>query len=307
MNGTIFDIQRFSIHDGPGIRTTVFLKGCPLRCAWCQNPEGLEKTIHLWNFDNLCVGCGKCIANCPNKALVQGEGGKPTILHDRCSRCGRCVDECLYNAMALDGLEIDSENLVERLLADAVFFASSGGGVTFSGGEPLTQAKFVLEVATGLHRRGFHTAVETSMEGEWEDLESLIRCIDYFQVDVKIFNPDSHCKATGRDNTRILDNLRLLAGALRGSDRLKVRIPVIPGYSADDKNLSAIARHVATVDPDIPVELLNFNPLATAKYRRMRKQYPLADVSQAYPDSEIREKALRMARSQSATPKERGF
>lgn len=287
MTGTLFDVQRFSVHDGPGIRTTVFLKGCPLRCAWCQNPEGLERTIRLWNFDNLCVGCGVCVGVCPNAALSMGEDGIPAIDHDKCARCGKCVDECLYNAMALDGFEIDSAELAERLLADAVFFAASGGGVTFSGGEPLAQAAFVKDTASRLHEKGVRTAIETSLEGSWDDLKGLIDCIDFFQVDLKLADSALHHAATGVGNERIADNFRRLASALRGSGRLLLRIPAIPGYTDDEANLAALARMAADVDPELDVELMNFNPLAAAKYRRMRRRYALAEVAAGYSSDDM--------------------
>lgn len=286
--GTIFDIQRFSVHDGPGIRTTVFLKGCPLRCAWCQNPEGLDQAIHLWNFDNLCVGCGTCAKACPHGALSMDEAGRPCIDHKRCLRCGVCIDACSYNAMALDGYVMEAEELAKRLLSDRIFFETSGGGVTFSGGEPLLQAEFVAETAKLLRASGIDLAVETALDSPWEKVKLWLGLIDYFQVDIKFLDPARHRAATGRDNERILDNFRRLAGALSGSGRLRVRIPLVPGYGADAENLSAIAEFVASVDPEIPVELMNFNPLAGAKYRRMRIiDYPLAAVKKAYADAEM--------------------
>lgn len=266
--GTIFDIQRFSVHDGPGIRSTVFLKGCPLRCAWCQNPEGLDGRIRLWVFDNLCVGCGRCVGVCPKGALRSGDGGVPRIDHAACVRCGKCVDECNRNALAMNGRCLSATELVAELLSDQVFFAASGGGVTFSGGEPLLQADFVAEAAVRLQALGVATALESCLDIAWRAVAKTIPCIDFFQIDIKLADPGRHAAATGRDNAGILDNFRRLAG-LVPAERLRVRIPLIPGYTADAENLRGIARIVADVNPDIPIELLNFNPLAEAKYRRM--------------------------------------
>ncbi|MCD8138473.1 MAG: glycyl-radical enzyme activating protein [Planctomycetaceae bacterium] len=289
MTGTLFDIQRFSVHDGPGIRSTVFLKGCPLRCAWCQNPEGLDRTIRLWNFGNLCSRCGTCAAVCPCNALAMTQGETPKIDHSTCTRCGTCVDHCVCNALAMDGYKAEAGEVIERLLADQVFYESSGGGVTFSGGEPLEQADFVVEVATALKARGIHTALETSMAGRWERLLALTECIDFFQVDIKIHDTGRHQAATGAGNEQIQRNFAALARHLAGTDRLLVRVPLIPGYTADTANLEAIARYVASVDPTIRIELMNYNPLAVSKYRRMGIHSCVAENVTAFTETEMRE------------------
>lgn len=286
--GTVFDIQRFSLHDGPGIRTTVFLKGCPLRCAWCQNPEGLERAIRVWRFANLCTGCGACARACPHGALAiaPDADGVLRIDHDRCRLCGECVRECVRNALAFDGREWGAEELADALLADTVFFSSSGGGVTFSGGEPLAQAEFVRDVAERLGRAGISTAVETCLDAPWEAVEMLVPCIDFFQVDVKLADPVRHRDATGRDNGRILDNFRRLAGLLP-ANRLLVRIPLIPGFTGDRENIRAIVGIVTEANPDMGVELLNFNPLAEAKYRRMPERAFAPSGAEPFTDAEM--------------------
>ncbi|MCD8352275.1 MAG: glycyl-radical enzyme activating protein [Planctomycetaceae bacterium] len=286
--GTVFDIQRFSIHDGPGIRTTVFLKGCPLRCAWCQNPEGLEQQIRVWNFDNLCVGCGRCTQACLSAAVVLDAGGKPRIDHDRCTRCGHCVEACNRNALTLDGYEIEAGELARQLQRDSVFFATSGGGVTFSGGEPLAQANFVTDVAARLKEGGVSTAVETCLDVAWEAVEQVMPVLDYFQVDIKLADTIRHANATGHGNERILANFRRLAESLDDHrSRLRIRVPLVPGFTADRENITAIARLVASVDASIPVELMNFNPLAAAKYRRMPdRPYDFVET-RAYSDEEM--------------------
>lgn len=269
--GTLFAIQRFSVHDGPGIRTTAFLKGCPLACRWCQNPEGLESAIGLWHFANLCVGCGRCLTVCQTGALAASDPDGIAIDEGRCVRCGACIAACNHDALAFDGFTMEAGELAEELLADRVFFETSGGGVTFSGGEPFAQAGFMRETAKQLKDRGVHVAVETSLRADWEHIEASLEAVDLFIVDVKAVDPDLHRLATGVDNAPILDAFRRLAGRLRDGKRLLVRTPLIPGYTATEKNLRETGEFVRDVAPWAGRELVNFNPLAAAKYRRLRR------------------------------------
>jgi pyruvate formate lyase activating enzyme len=284
--GRIFDLQRFSVHDGPGIRTTIFLKGCPLRCRWCQNPEGLDRAISLWSFENLCDRTGRCVEVCPTAAITLGPGGV-AIDHAACTRCGDCVEACPRNALALDGRDVTVEEVVAEVMRDAVFHDVSGGGVTFSGGEPLAQAAFVLDVARALKARGVTTTIESSFQAPWAAIEPLLDVIDRFIVDVKVADPEGHRIATGSRNDHILENLRRLATALRGQGRILVRVPLVPGYTATDGNLAAIAELVRDIDPELQVELMDFNPLAGAKYRRMGLPYEFADASTGFSAAEL--------------------
>jgi len=282
----IFDIQRFSVHDGPGIRTTLFLKGCPLRCLWCQNPEGLEGAIRLWHFQNLCERCGTCVEACPQRALALAEEGMH-IDRSRCDLCGKCIDACPRNALAFDGRDLEVDEAVAQLAADKVFFDRSGGGVTFSGGDPLLQADFVLAVARGLKARGIHTAIETSLFASWATVESLLPVIDLFIVDLKVADPARHTELTGQESGPILDNARRLAAALAGTGRLLLRVPLIPHLTAEPANLSALAALAASIDPAAPIELMNHNPLAAAKYRRMGKEHALANETSSFTEREL--------------------
>lgn len=286
ITGRVFDIQRFSVHDGPGIRTTVFLKGCPLRCRWCQNPEGLDRAISLWHFDNLCGRSGKCVEVCPSMALTLAPEGL-VINHAACTVCGKCVDACPRNALALDGQDMTVDEVVEEALRDALFHGVSGGGVTFSGGEALAQPQFLLEVATRLHQRGVTTTVESALHVPWASIEPLLDVIDLWVVDVKVADSAAHAVATGVPNELILANVRRLAAHLAGTGRLLVRVPLIPRYTATEENLRAIAALVHDIDPAVPVELMNFNPLAAAKYRRMGMPNEFADVTSAYSPAEV--------------------
>ncbi|MEW6111643.1 MAG: radical SAM protein [Rectinema subterraneum] len=238
---TIFDIQRFSVEDGPGIRTTIFLKGCPLRCKWCQNPEGLE------------FGLGSAYA--PRV----GEGIR----------------------------EIEPETLAEEAMADKVFFETSGGGVTFSGGEPLAQVDALVRTARLLHANGIHTAVETSLFVSREAIEKALGVIDLFLADLKILDPDLHERATGKRNKVILENFRFLAQQTKGSGRLIVRTPLVPGYTAIQENLEAIGAFIASIDPGIPWEMLNFNPLASAKYMKLGKSDYEFMKTRQFPEKEM--------------------
>ncbi len=282
----VFSVQRFSVHDGPGIRTTVFLKGCPLRCPWCQNPEGLVRAARVWNFDNLCVGCGACAAVCPVNAIQMGSDGRPVIDHRLCTGCEKCIHECVRNALAVDGWEVSAAELAESLLADTVFYTASGGGVSFSGGEPLCQADFVSDVAERCRAAGIGTALETCLEVPWEAMESVLGCIDHFLVDIKIADSARHLAVTGVGNDRIIENFRRLAAALP-ADRLRVRLPLIPGFTALADNIAAVADIVRDANADVPLELLNFNPLAEAKYRRMAVPNDFPSGLRAFTDDEM--------------------
>ncbi len=282
----VFDVQRFSVHDGPGIRSTLFLKGCPLRCAWCQNPEGLEGAIRLWHFANLCERCGACVEACPVRALSLGAEGVE-IDRSRCDLCGRCIEACPRNALAFDGRDLRVDEAVEQLAADKVFYDRSGGGVTFSGGDPLLQADFVEAVARALKARGIHTAVETSLFAPWGSVERLLPVIDLFIVDLKAADPARHLEWTGQESGPIVANARKLAAALNGTGRLLFRVPLIPRHTAEPENLAALADLAASIDPAVPVELMNFNPLAAAKYRRMHKEHALAGETASFTEAEL--------------------
>lgn len=284
--GRVFDIQRFSVHDGPGIRTTVFLKGCPLRCRWCQNPEGLDREISLWHFENRCGRSGKCVQVCPVMAITMTADG-PVINHAACTRCGDCVEACPRLALALDGRDVTADEVVDEVLRDSIFHDVSGGGVTFSGGEALAQAEFVLDVATRLHARGVPTTLESAFHAPWSAIEPLLGVIDLFIVDVKVADSAAHAVATGMPNGLLLANLRRLAPLLAGTGRLLIRVPLVPGYTATEENLRAIAALVHEIDPALPVELMNFNPLAGAKYRRMGMPHEFADVTTSYSPAEL--------------------
>jgi pyruvate formate lyase activating enzyme len=284
--GRVFDLQRFSVHDGPGIRSTLFLKGCPLRCVWCQNPEGLEGAVRLWHFQNLCARCGTCVKACPKQALTLGPD-RVEIDRAACDLCGKCVEACPRNALAFDGRDLEVEEAIEQLAADRIFFERSGGGVTFSGGDPLLQADFVRAVAAGLKAKGIQTAIETSLFAAWERIEPLLAVIDLFIVDVKVADPARHLALTGQESGPIRENLRRLVRALGDPRRLLLRVPLIPGMTAEEGNLAGVAEIIADIAPETQVQLMNFNPLAAAKYQRMQQAHALAGETRSYSDREL--------------------
>lgn len=247
--GIIFDIKEFALRDGPGIRTTVFFKGCPLRCAWCHNPEGLSPHREVYRATGGCTACGACLAPCT---------------HPECEGLGRCLHVCPRGLVRAVGTVWESDVLAKHLLRDADLF-SDGGGVTLSGGEPLLQAEFACELL--LELSSVHRAIETSGYADRETFLSVARRCDLVLFDLKLFDAEAHRRYTGVDNARILQN----AEALRASGIPHVfRIPLIPGITDTRENL----RGLSTVAKDSPVELLPYNSLAPAKYGAVGRTYP---------------------------------
>ncbi len=289
MDGTIIDIKRFTLHDGDGIRSTLFLKGCPLRCAWCQNPEGLETRLNLWYLENQCVRCRACQTVCPQDALRVGEaeeGPFVRIERAKCTRCGICVETCPTTALTFDGSRISAEEAAEVLLRDAEFYRRSGGGVTISGGDPLLQHEFALEVLERCVRSGVSTAIETCLLGDREVLERFIPLVGLFIVDLKIDDSAMHREYTHQGNEKIKENYSLLA---KRGVRLLTRIPMIPAISATETNVRAIARFIASVKGGADVELMNFNPLAVNKYELMNRSTEFFEGMRPLGEMELEE------------------
>ena len=269
MTGVIFDCKRFAVHDGEGLRTTLFLKGCPLRCPWCQNPEGLRREVQLWHRLSQCLQCGCCAQACKKGAISMQPG--PVVDRTRCDACGACVTACPAAAMELCGKEVSAEQAAALLLRDRVFFGAQGG-VTLSGGEALAQPGFACEVLALCKNAGVDTAIETSLYAPEDAVRRLMPVTDHFLIDIKLFDPARHKSVLGVDNTPVLRNFELLYDS--GADVL-VRTPLIPGYTADAENLRAIARYLAGRAPEARYELLNFNPLCRSKYQSLGQSYPV--------------------------------
>lgn len=270
MNGFVFEVKRFAVHDGPGLRTTLFLKGCPLRCPWCQNPEGLHLEPRLWYKEADCLRCGNCVATCQERALALDE--RVHIDQAACVLCKRCLDACPTGALLLDGREVSADEAEETLLQDAVFYAE-GGGITLSGGEVMAQWPFALELLRRMRARGVDTAIETCLLVKQDVLSRFLELVDHFIVDIKYFDGAEHRRVLGESNELILANYRYLVE--KGADVL-VRTPLIPGYTATEANIRAIARFVRLTDANARYELLNFNPLCRSKYAALEEDYPVS-------------------------------
>ncbi len=288
VQGVVFDIKRFAIHDGPGIRTSVFLKGCPLSCLWCQNPEGISRDPILWYVHSKCIKCGDCVGVCPQKALTADAESSHYISINRnlCNNCGECVKVCPSTALSLVGKKMGVSEVVEELLKDIAFYESSGGGITLTGGEPLGQTEFSRAILGEMKARAIHTAVETCLPATRDELESLVAFVDLFLVDLKIYDSKEHVRYTKAPNEPIKKNFEWL---IKNHDNVLVRIPIIPGYTDSEENLRLIGAYVTGVDPNIPIELVNFNPLARDKYAVLSKPYPLQRVESVIPNDKMNE------------------
>jgi glycyl-radical enzyme activating protein len=285
LKGTIFDIKRFAVHDGSGIRTAVFLKGCPLNCTWCHNPEGIDGSISLRYFEKQCIRCRSCLQSCPVNALSSSEndgGFRIHVDHSICTRCGECVEICPSNALCFDGRVVDSSDVLMEIMRDEDFYLTSGGGITLTGGDPLDQPEFSMEILKRCGDLGIHRTIETALFTSRNVIKSIVPLVDFFIVDLKIFDDGEHQKYTGVRNAVIFENFRLLVSLIRDTSLPLVRIPLIPHVTATESNIKAIAQFVASVNPEIRIELLNYNPLARSKYRTLGKEFLIPDDTKPF-------------------------
>ncbi|MGO8759048.1 MAG: glycyl-radical enzyme activating protein [Terracidiphilus sp.] len=259
--GLVFNIMRFSLHDGPGIRTTVFLKGCPLRCRWCHNPESQSSEPEILYFGGRCIRCGDCVLACPHGALDAQLNNHP----EQCLHCGECVEACPSTARQLVGRWMTVEKVLAEALKDEVFYEESGGGITISGGEPLQQADFVVALLAACKARRFHTVLDTCGFAAPDVLRQVSEHVDLFFYDLKLMNSEKHLSLTGVNNDLILQNLAMLA---KGGSAIRVRVPILPGFNNDYENLDALSQYLSPLGIR-EIDLLPYHELGSGKYRRM--------------------------------------
>ena len=269
--GIIFNIQRYSIHDGPGIRTTVFLKGCPLNCWWCQNPESQLSGQEMVFWEDRCIGCGACSLNCPSGA-IQMENKKPVTDKNKCNLCGECSRICPAQAREMIGKKLTAEEIIKEVEKDLVFYEESGGGVTFSGGEPLKQFEFLESLLICCQEKKIHTAVDTSGYISWRILKKTIPQVDLFLYDLKIMDNERHKKYTGLSNEIIIENLKKLSSV---HNNIFIRFPVIPGINDDYQNIKETGEFLSSLKI-VQVNILPYHYMGIDKYRRLGRTYHLA-------------------------------
>lgn len=261
MKGIVFNIQRFCTNDGPGIRTTVFLKGCSMHCLWCHNPEGLSPLPQIQYFDDKCSLCGKCVTVCTKGARSVSKG---QMLYDKslCTGCGTCAQNCLNEALSFIGKTMDTQSILKVVKRDMPFYKNSRGGVTFSGGEPLFQKDFLIDLLLECQKNGIHTAVETSLNVPWQTVKDVAEYTDLFFVDIKVMDEKRHKEATGCSNITILENIQKLS---RTCANMIIRIPVIGGFNANEEDMIKIAKFISNTRNIKNVEFMPYHNLGTNK------------------------------------------
>jgi pyruvate formate lyase activating enzyme len=268
--GFIFNIQGYCIHDGPGIRTSVFLKGCPLRCLWCQNPESHSFYPELLFAEEKCIGCGKCVQVCPENA-IRLSGKKSRTDRQFCKSSKLCVDACPNEARAVIGRRATADEVFKEIDADSLFYQESGGGVTLSGGEPLAQPEFAAHILKKCRDAGFHTAMDTCGYASWATMKEVLRHVDLVLYDFKHMNPELHKKYTGVSNELILQNAEKIHRDT--SIPMRARVTVIPGFNDSPENIEATARFIADkLSNSIPVHILPYHRLGEAKWERLDRK-----------------------------------
>lgn len=281
ITGTIFNVQKYSIHDGPGIRTTIFFKGCPLGCWWCHNPESLESKTEIIFLLNKCIGCQDCMKSCPNGAITFSDQGLKRD-NTKCSLCLECVNICPTGATEQAGKKMTVEDVIKEIEKDRVFYEESGGGATFSGGESLLQIEFLDSILTACKSKGIHTALDTSGYAPWEAIVRIVDKVDLFLYDIKLMDEEKHKKYTGVSNKPILQNLKKLAA---GNSNVWIRLPIIPGVNDDEENIEKTGAFISSLNLR-DVFLLPYHTIAMDKYTRLGKIYQLSAL-QPHSDKQM--------------------
>jgi len=294
MRALVFNIQRFAIHDGPGIRTTVFLKGCPLSCLWCHNPEGISPNVELMWAKYKCIHCGSCIASCSNQAL-SFDGDLLILRKNQCTLCGKCAQYCPTDALRNVGQLMEPEDLLKELKKDIMYFDQSDGGVTFSGGEPLQQSEFLLEVLPKIKSQGVHVTIDTSGYVNQEDLEEILPFVDLFLYDLKVIDEAKHIKYTGVSNSVIKDNLKFL---IEKKKDVVIRIPVIPSVNDSQQDVEDLCNFLASLSVKLKIDLLPYHNVSE-KYSALWRKYEMdatSDINRAvkYVEDELNSRGFQV-------------
>ncbi|WP_296032395.1 glycyl-radical enzyme activating protein [Dorea sp.] len=275
---TIFDLQRFALHDGPGIRTTVFLKGCPLDCLWCHNPESKKKTSQLGYLEKNCIGCRRCEKVCPRKVYEitgEGEQKKHNVYLERCIQCGKCVEACPNHALKIYGWNVTVEEIMHTVCKDIDFYQKSGGGLTISGGEPMLQFQGLLKLVKKAKECGMHVCLDTCGYADMDKYKEIVPYIDLFLFDYKVTGEKEHEKYTGVSNKKILENLDMLC---KNNHAVILRCPIIPGINDHEEHYKKIAELSRKYPQIVEVNLMTYHDMAKGKAAQIGTTYALADL-----------------------------
>jgi pyruvate formate lyase activating enzyme len=281
VKGRIFDIKKFAVHDGPGIRTTVFFKGCPLKCWWCHNPESIRPKPELVLFENKCIHCNECFQVCLQKAHEKLQDGSRIYHQELCILCGECVEVCYAEALVMEGREVTVEEVMIELRKDLPFYENSGGGITLSGGEPTLQGKFILALLKQCKAESLHTAMDTCGQTQWKTFEKLLPYVDLVLYDLKHMDRVEHKIHTGVSNELIRENLKKIDAC---DVPIEIRIPIIPGINDAKENILRTTQFLIGIKNIRRVELLPYHNLGESKYRRLGMEYQLNNLKS--PDKE---------------------
>lgn len=280
MKGYVSTIRRYSRHDGPGIRTTVFLKGCPLRCRWCSSPQTWNLKPNAVFLGAKCIGCGKCLDACEHGAVdMSGRGHR--ITYDKCVSCGSCAQVCPSQAIRMDGKEMTAGEIVDVVLRDSSYYKSTGGGITVSGGEVLVQPEFTAELLRLCGEAGIHTCIETSGYGDWDKLELILRHTKIAYIDLKHMDAEQHKKLTGLSNDKIIENIKRAASF--GSCRVVLDLPAIPGLNDSKENMEAMAEFMKSAGLG-DLKYLSFHKLGQHEYEELGMEYSVKDLEANPPE-----------------------